>query len=73
MVIRHIRKEAASKLSNAGVTDVAPLEVLVLMKHIWKTDEIGLVMMADQEAEPSCAAAFEELLLRRMQGDPIAH
>ena len=73
MVIRQIRKEAASKLSNAGVTDVAPLEVLVLMKHIWQTDEIGLLMMADQEAEPSCVAAFEELLIRRMQGEPIAH
>lgn len=73
MVIREARQAAVAKLSQAGVTDVAPLEVLVLMKHIWNTDEIGLVMMGGDLAEESKLCELTGLLERRIQGEPIAY
>lgn len=73
MVIRDVRKSACIKLNQAGVTNVAALEVLVLMKYVWETDEIGLVCMADKQADDERLKRFENLLARRLNGEPIAY
>ncbi len=73
MVIKEVRSQAVQKLKAANVCDTPALDVAVLMKHVWNTDEIGLVLMKEEKAEDTLVNAFFSLLDRRIAGEPIAY
>lgn len=73
MVIKEVRRQAIQKLKAANVSDTPALDVAVLMKHLWNTDEIGLVLMNEKQAEESKIKEFDSLLDRRMAGEPVAY
>lgn len=73
MVIGEVRKRATQRLNSAGVTNTPGLDVLVLMKFVWDTDEIGLILMRDRQAETDRVNQLDALLARRMQGEPVAY
>ncbi len=73
MVIKEVRRQAIQKLKLANVCDTPALDVAVLMKHVWNTDEIGLVLMNEKPAEERLVKEFLFLLDRRMAGEPIAY
>ncbi len=73
MVIKEVRFQAIQKLKEADVSDTPALDVAVLMKHLWNTDEIGLVLMNDQPAEETLVNQLYSFLDRRIKGEPIAY
>ncbi len=73
MVINELRQKAINRLIHAGISDTAALDVMVLMKHVWNTDEIGLVMHGNQQADDDMSRELFSLLERRCKGEPIAY
>lgn len=61
--------EASSRLN----TDEAPLDARLLLQHFLNTNRAWLIAHADDTLTPTQYAAFDALLQRRINGEPIAH
>ena len=73
MVINELRQKAINRLKHAKISDTVALDVLVLMKYVWNTDEIGLVMSGHDKADDSKVNELLSLIERRCKGEPIAY
>jgi len=60
----------ASSLLN---TDEAVLDARLLLQHVLNTNRAWLIAHADNTLTPEQYAAFDALLQRRLNGEPIAH
>lgn len=69
MSIKTTLADASSKLG----ADAATLESRFLLQHVLNVNHAWLIAHADDTLTPEQHAAFEKLLLRRLNGEPIAH
>jgi len=73
MVIKELRQWAIGQLKDANISDTPSLDVMVLMKHLLQTDEIGIVLSENQTADEEFVNRMKFLLKRRIKGEPIAY
>jgi len=69
MKIKTLIVDATSKLGS----DEAVLDTRLLLQHILNVNRAWLIAHADDTLNPEQIAAFEALLQRRLNGEPIAH
>lgn len=63
----------AARLLTAIAHEEAPLEAEVLMRHLLGLDRTGLFLQSERELGPAEEEAFQGLVERRLQGEPVAY
>ncbi|NBC49175.1 MAG: peptide chain release factor N(5)-glutamine methyltransferase [Gammaproteobacteria bacterium] len=66
------RRAAAAKLAQAGYTS-APLEADLVVGAVTGLDRARLIAWSEQPLSSAQQVQFEQLVSRRLQGEPIAH
>ncbi|RLA46708.1 MAG: peptide chain release factor N(5)-glutamine methyltransferase [Gammaproteobacteria bacterium] len=56
-----------------GISDTPRLDTEILLGHVLNKPRSYLYTWPEQELEPSLQHAFEQLLLRRQKGEPVAY
>jgi release factor glutamine methyltransferase len=69
MNIKTILAESTNRLSG----DEAAFEAQLLLQHVLNVNRAWLISHADDALQPSIHAAFEALIQRRLNGEPIAY
>jgi len=72
MTIAEVLAAAQTKLTLAANTE-AKLETQLLMQHVLKVNRAWVIAHENDTLSPDTQAKFEALLLRRLQGEPMAY
>ncbi|HUZ77968.1 MAG TPA: peptide chain release factor N(5)-glutamine methyltransferase, partial [Chloroflexota bacterium] len=70
--IRQALQEAQQRFSNAGVA-APPLDARVLLRHALGVTDVELFLQLDELLPAVPAAAFADVVDRRLTGEPVAY
>src|SRR5918997_4045708 len=65
-------RTATDRLSAAGHAEPR-LDAEVLLRHVLSVDRVSLFLRFGEEIAPADAAAFDALVARRTEGEPVAY
>jgi len=68
---RDIMREAAQRLAGAGV-EGAPRDVRLLLAHALGVEPVDVILRETDAIDPVTLEAFEQLIRRREQGEPVS-
>lgn len=71
-VIADIVRQAAKRLGHAGY-DTPALDAEILMRHVLGLDRTGYFLRRNDALTPGRAAIFDDLIARRLAGEPVAY
>jgi release factor glutamine methyltransferase len=64
---------ARDRLAGHGDSENATLESEVLLRHILQIDRVQLYLDLEKELDPDREAEFQQIVERRLQGEPLAY
>src|SRR5690606_21488814 len=64
-------RRAAERLRAAGI-ESAQLDARVLLAHVLGVDAVQLVALSDEPVSQAAENRFEDLIVRRAAGEPVA-
>ena len=72
MQIDRAIKQASAKLAAAGI-DTPQIDAQVLLMHVLDVDRSYLYTWPDKTLSAAAQAQFDDLVQRRLQGEPVAY
>lgn len=73
MTVLDALRDVAQAIAGAQVGDTPRLDAELLVGHVAALDRVGLRVHSERELEPPQRRALDELVARRLRGEPVAY